>query len=152
MNKKTNEQGEKQTLYERIFYNNKLMLVLSFVLAIIAWAVIKINYSENATRVISDVRVTLDASLAAENDFVPFYDSGDLTVDVEVSGKAFDINNYSLTRDDITIEASSGYIDAAGYKTLTLTPVVDSSITVGKITPSTVSVSTRRSKQFSGMV
>ena len=138
--KKTHEQTEKKTLYERIFYNNKLILVLSFVLAIILWAVIKINYSENTTRVISDVHVDLDAALAAENDFVPFFDDDDLLVDVEVYGKAFDINNYSLTRDDITIEATSGYIDTAGYKTLTLTPVVDGSVSVVKITPSTVSV------------
>ena len=138
--KKTHEPTEKKTLYERIFSNNKLILALSFVLAIILWAVIKINYSENTTRVISAVKVDLDATLAAENDFVPFYDDDDLTVDVEVYGKAFDINNYSLTRDDITIEATSGYIDTAGYKTLTLTPVVDGAVSVVKITPSTVSV------------
>ena len=138
--KKTHEQKEKKTLYERIFYNNKLILALSFVLAIILWAIIKINYSENTTRVISDVRVNLDAALAAENDFEPFYDDDDLKVEVEVYGKAFDINNYSLSRDDITIEATSGYIDTAGYKTLTLTPVVDGSVSVVKITPSTISV------------
>ena len=138
--KQTNEQTEKKTLYERIFYNNKLILALSFVLAIILWAVIKINYSENTTRVITGVPVTLDAALAKENDFMPFYHPDKLTVDVEVYGKAFDINNYSLTRDDITIEANSGYIDTAGYKTLTLTPVVDGSASVVKITPSTVSV------------
>ena len=139
--KQTNEQTEKKTLYERVFYNNKLILALSFVLAIILWAVIKINYSENTTRIINDVPVTLDAALAKENDYMPFYNQEELTVDVEVYGKAFDINNYSLTRDDITIEANSGYIDTAGYKTLTLTPVVDGSASVVKITPSTVNSS-----------
>lgn len=140
MNNSTKPQENKKTIYERIFYNNKLILVLSFVLAIVLWAVVKVNYSENATRVITDVRVTLDASLAAENDFVPFYDSDMLTVDVEVSGKPFDINNYSLSREDITIEATSGYIDAAGYRALTLTPVTESGVNVVKITPSSVSV------------
>ena len=91
MNNSTKPQENKKTIYERIFYNNKLILVLSFVLAIVLWAVVKVNYSEIATRVITDVRVTLDASLAAENDFVPFYDSDMLTVDVEVSGKPFDM-------------------------------------------------------------
>ena len=133
-------QEKKQTIYEKIFYNNKLMLVLSFVLAIILWAVVKVNYSENATRVITDVRVNLDASLAAENDFVPFYDSDMLTVDVEVSGKPFDINNYSLSREDIKVEAVSGYIDTAGYKSLTLTPVSENGVNVVKVTPSSISV------------
>ena len=143
MNNSTKPQENKKTIYERIFYNNKLILVLSFVLAIVLWAVVKVNYSENATRVITDVRVTLDASLAAENDFVPFYDSDMLTVDVEVSGKPFDINNYSLSREDITIEATSGYIDAAGYRALTLTPVTESGVNVVKITPSSVSAASR---------
>lgn len=137
-NEKTRE--KKTTLYERIFYNNKMILVLSFVFAIILWAVVKVNYSENATRVITDVRVTLDASLAAENDFVPFYDDETLSVDVEVSGKPFDINTYSLSRDDIVIEATSGYIDTPGYRSLTLTPVTESGVNVVKVTPSAVSV------------
>lgn len=146
MNNITKTREKKTTLYERIFYNNKLILVLSFVLAISLWGVVKVNYSENATRVITDVRVTLDASLASENDFVPFYDSDMLSVDVEVSGKPFDINNYSLTRDDIKIEAVSGYIDAAGYKSLTLTPVTESGVNVVKVTPSTISVYFDRSR------
>ena len=140
MSNNNTPQEKKTTIYERIFYNNKLILVLSFVFAVILWAVVKVNYSETATRVITDVRVTLDASLAAENDFVPFYDSDMLTVDVEVSGKPFDINNYSLSRDDITIEAVSGYIDAAGYRSLTLTPVTESGVNVVKVTPSAISV------------
>ena len=140
MKNKENNTEKKVTIYERIFYNNKLLLVLSFVLAIILWAVVKVNYSENSTRVISDVRVTLDASLAAENDYVPFYDADALKVDVEVSGKPFEINTYSLTRDDIVIEATSGYIDSAGYKTMTLTPIVESGVNVVKVTPSTLTV------------
>lgn len=139
-NTTTPPQEKEKTFYERIFTNNKLMMLLSFVLAIVLWAVVKVNYSENATRVITDVRVTLDASLAAENDFVPFYDADTLSVDVEVSGKPFDINNYSLSREDIIIEATSGYIDAAGYRSLTLTPVVDSGVNVVKVTPSAISV------------
>ena len=137
---KTNEQIEKKTLYEKIFYNNKLILVLSFVLAIVLWAVIKINYSENTTRTITHVPVNLDTKLAEENDFQAFGVSDGLFVDVEVYGRAFDINNYSLSRDDITIDAQSGYIDTAGYKTITLNAQVDSSVSVIKITPSTVSV------------
>lgn len=137
-NQNTNE--KKTTIYEKIFYNSKLLLIFSFILAIILWAVVKVNYSENTTRTIEGVQVTLDTSLAEENDYVPFYDSDDLKVDVVVSGRALDINQYSLSRDKIVIEATSGFVDAAGYKTMTLMPVLDSDVTVVKITPSTVTV------------
>ena len=142
MNKKKTKSEKQFTLYERIFYNNKLMLVLSFVLAIVLWAVVKVNYSENATRVISNVLVNLDESLAKENDFerFPKTNDEDILVSVTVSGKAFDINTYSLSRDDIQIAASSGYIDSAGYKTLTLTPSIESGINIVKIEPSVITV------------
>ena len=98
-NQNTNE--KKTTIYEKIFYNNKLLLVFSFILAIILWAVVKVNYSEDTTREIKGVPVTLDASLAEENDYVPFYEKNKLLVDVTVSGRALDINQYSLSTDKL---------------------------------------------------
>ena len=140
MKNNQNTTEKKTTIYEKIFYNNKLLLVFSFILAIILWGVVKVNYSENTTRTITEVRVTLDADLAKENDFVAFVNDDDLNVDVEVSGKPFEINPYSLSRDDIVIEATTGYIDSAGYKTLTLTPILESGVNVVKVTPSTITV------------
>ena len=137
-NQNTNE--KKTTIYEKIFYNNKLLLVFSFILAIILWAVVKVNYSEDTTREIKGVPVTLDASLAEENDYVPFYGEDKLFVDVTVSGRALDINQYSLSTDKLIIEATSGYVDSPGYKTLTLMPVLESDINIVKITPSTITV------------
>jgi YbbR domain-containing protein len=137
-NQNTNE--KKTTIYEKIFYNNKLLLVFSFILAIILWAVVKVNYSEDTTREIKGVPVTLDASLAEENDYVPFYEKDKLLVDVTVSGRALDINQYSLSTDKLIIEATSGYVDSPGYKTLTLMPVLESDINIVKISPSTITV------------
>ena len=137
-NQNTNE--KKTTIYEKIFYNNKLLLVFSFILAIILWAVVKVNYSEDTTREIKGVPVTLDASLAEENDYVPFYEKNKLLVDVTVSGRALDINQYSLSTDKLIIEATSGYVDSPGYKTLTLMPVLESDINIVKISPSTITV------------
>ena len=140
MKNNQNATEKKTTIYEKIFYNNKLLLVFSFILAIILWAVVKVNYSENTTRVISDVKVELDALLAEENDFMPFYDEKAMIVEVEVSGKPYEINNYSLTRDDIRIVATSGYVDSAGYRTLNLIASGDSGVNIVRITPSSVSV------------
>ena len=140
MKNNQNPNEKKTTIYEKIFYNNKLLLVFSFILAIILWAVVKVNYSEDTTREIKGVPVTLDASLAEENDYVPFYEKDKLLVDVTVSGRALDINQYSLSTDKLIIEATSGYVDSPGYKTLTLMPVLESDINIVKISPSTITV------------
>ena len=66
----------------RIFHNNKFLLVLSVLLAIAFWAAVKVNYSDNSTRTISDVKVTLDTARAEENDCTAYYDEDDLLVDI----------------------------------------------------------------------
>lgn len=129
----------KTDFFEKIFYNNKFVLVLSLVLSVALWASVKINYSENTTRTIADVKVTVDSSLAAENDFVPFVEKGALNVDVEVSGKSYNIG--SLKKDDVIVEASSGYIDSAGYKVLTLSARSnETGVDIISVTPSSVTV------------
>lgn len=129
----------KTDFFEKIFYNNKFLFVLSLVLSIALWAAVKMNYSENTTRIIADVKATIDSTLASENDFVPFVEKGGLNVDVEVSGKSFNIN--SLKKDDIIVEASSGYIDSAGYKVLTLTARSnETGVDIASINPSSITV------------
>lgn len=132
---------EKIRFFEKLFYNNKFLMVFSVVLAIILWAVVKVNYSETTTRTISDVKITLDTKLAAENDFSAFTGQNGLYADVEVSGKAYNINTYSLTRDDIQLDAASGYIDAPGYKTMNLSAKINEpDVNLVRISPSSVTV------------
>lgn len=127
---------------EKIFYNNKFLFVFSLLLSICLWAVVKINYSDNSTRTLTDIKVSIDSSLAEENDYVAFVEESDLYVDVEVSGKSYNINSYSLSKSDITIEAVAGYVDNAGYKVLNLTAksVSGGDVTVTSISPSTITV------------
>ena len=129
----------KTDFFEKIFYNNKFLFVLSLILSIALWATVKINYSENTTRTITEVKATIDSTLASENDFVPFVEKGGLNVDVEVSGKSYNIN--SLKKDDIIVEASSGYIDSAGYKVLTFSArSSETGVDITSVNPSSVTV------------
>lgn len=61
----------KTDFFEKIFYNNKFLFILSLVLAVALWAMVKINYSGNTNKIITDVKVSIDSSLAQENDFIP---------------------------------------------------------------------------------
>lgn len=133
-----------KSLIDRLFYNDKILLPLCIVLAVVLWAVVKINYSADVVRTISDMKVNLSESVE-DSDYVAFIDKEGLTVEVEITGKAYNINTSALSKDDIIIEASTGYVDSAGYKTVSLTAKIaetaaSDDFEITKITPSTITV------------
>lgn len=138
------EQQRKKSLTEKLIYDNKILMVLCVLVAVIIWATVKINYSADTVRTVSDVRASL-GSTAEELDFTAFINEEDLLVDVEVTGKAYNINTHALTKDDIIVEASSAFIDSAGYKVVSLSArIADaaaaSDFEITKIIPSTLTV------------
>lgn len=142
MNNKKNKNTDKG-LIDRLFYNNKFLAVFCAVMSVIIWATVKINYSADTTRTISDVRVTLSEN-PDSLDFTAFVAPDDLTVEVEVTGKAYNINAQALSKDEITVEAANTFVDSAGYKVLSLTAkAADTSsgdFEITNITPSTITV------------
>lgn len=137
-----NKKSDK-SFFNSLFYNDKFLAVLCVVVAVLLWATVKINYSADTVRVLNDLKVTVGET-AEELDFTAFVDNDDLLVDVEVTGKAYNINAHALTKDDIIVEASSTFIDSAGYKVVSLTARVAetaaSDFEITKITPSTITV------------
>lgn len=131
----------KSGFFEKLLQKNRIVLALSLLIAIALWTVVKINYSDQTSRIISDVAVGFDTAFDEKSEYMPFYDSKDLIVDVEVTGKGYNINAASLTKDDISVEATVGYIDNAGYKVLNLTAKSsESGVSISKIEPSTITV------------
>ncbi len=110
----------KKGLTEKLIYNNKFLLFFSIVLAITIWATVKINYSTDIARVISDVKITLSENAEEDSDYKYFVDEDQLYVDVEISGKAYNINSNVINKDDIIVTTSEVYVDSAGYKVLSL--------------------------------
>lgn len=132
-----------KSFIDSFFYNNKFLAVFCAVMSVVIWATVKINYSADTQRTVSDIKVNLSA--ASENlDFTAFVSEEELLVDVEVSGKAYNINAKALTKDDIIVEASNSFIDSAGYKVITLAARVAETATgdfeIVKISPSTITV------------
>ena len=92
-----------KSFIDSLFYNNKFLAVFCAVMSVVIWATVKINYSADTSRTVSDVKVSL--SETSENlDFTAFVDAEELLVDVEVKGKAYNINAKALTKDDIIVE------------------------------------------------
>ncbi|MBQ8504037.1 MAG: hypothetical protein IJ491_07160 [Clostridia bacterium] len=136
--------NKKKSKIESLFYNNKFLMVFSLILAIVIWGAAKINYSEKTVRTVSDVKVSLSNTLSEGSDYVYFVDDEKLYVDVEISGKAYNINSNAVSKDDIIVEAGGTYIDSSGYKLLTLTARVadgvGGDIEISSVTPSSIAV------------
>lgn len=135
----------KRSSLESLFYNNKFLMVFSVVVAVLLWASVKINYSADVTRTLSDVKVNISENISLPEDYKAFFDSEDMLVEVEVSGKAYNVNQRALTKDDIIVETASSYIDSAGQKTLNLVAkIADTSgatdVNITKISPSSVTI------------
>lgn len=131
------------SIIEKIIYNNKLLMIFCLIVSVVLWAAIKINYSSDTVRTISDIKISVVNGEGSE--LVPFVDDKELIAEVSVSGKAYNINSYALSKDDIVVEASGGYIDSAGYKVLNLSVKASetgdlSDVEILSVTPSAISV------------
>lgn len=105
----------------KIFYDNKVLMIFSFILAVVIWLVVSIALSPIDTAVIKDVPVSIDLtnSVPAQLDLQIFGQS-DFTVDVEVSGKRYIVNSDSVNADSVKVIAQTAYVDSAGKHTLAL--------------------------------
>ncbi len=136
--------SKKKSKLEALFYNNKFLMVFSVILAVIIWGTAKINYSAETVRTVSDVRVSLTNTLTEGSDYIYFVDEEKLYVDVEISGKAYNINSKAITKDDIVVEATGTYIDSSGFKLITLTARVADGVggyvNINSVSPSSIAV------------
>lgn len=132
-----------KSVIDTLFHNNKFLAVFCAVMSVVLWATVKINYSADTVRTISDLNIVFAES--SENlDFTAFVSEEDLLVDVEVTGKAYNINAQALSKDDIVVEASNTFVDSAGYKTISLSARVadtaSNDFEITKISPSSITV------------
>ena len=137
--------NQKKFSLEGLFYNNRFLMVFSVLIAICVWASVKINYSDVTTRYLSDIKININTSVSQSGDYEAFFNDEDVLASVEVSGKAYNINQHALSKDDIIVETSGVYIDSAGYKVLTLSArIADTSgatdVEITKIEPASITV------------
>lgn len=136
--------NSRKSIIERIVFNNKALMVFSVLVAIVIWATVKINYSEEVTRTLTDVKINITASVDESAELTAFIDEKELYCEVTVKGKSYDINSYSLSKDGIIVEATGAYVDSAGYRVLNLSAKTAdggmSDVEITKISPSSISV------------
>ncbi|MBE6782751.1 MAG: hypothetical protein E7536_01910 [Ruminococcaceae bacterium] len=108
-------------LIHNLFYNNKYLAIFSFVLAVVFWVIVVMEFSPETTYEIKDVPVAINVenSTAEKLDLLPFTDK-EFKVDVTIKGKRYAINKNELSAEDVTVSANLNYVDSVGLHSLQL--------------------------------
>lgn len=127
--------------FNKLLANNKFLLALSFVIALIIWLFISITYSPQVDRVISDVPVEI--SLSSVDGAVPMsvFGNENTTVKVAVRGKKYMVER--LDANSLTVSANTESVTKAGEYNLSLSAKKNSSNSdyeIVSVEPSSVSV------------
>lgn len=135
-----------------LFQNNIFVFVLSLFISVCIWLLVVINVSPQTTRVIKDVKVTIDDTVPSQFGLEVFGES-EFTVDVTVKGKKYQISTGNLSAEDIVVTAVTTNVDAPGFRTLQLRaePVNENaSYTISSVSAKTVDVyfDTAKTVQF----
>ncbi len=135
-----------------LLYNNLFVFVLSLFISVVIWLLVVINVSPQTTRVIKDVKVTIDDTVPSQFGLEVFGES-EFTVDVTVKGKKYQISTGNLSAEDIVVTAVTTNVDSPGFRTLQLRaePVNENaSYTISSVSSKTVDVyfDTAKSVQF----
>ena len=126
-----------------LFYNNKFLFVFSLAIAILFWGIVKVNYSENITKNISEVSISFD-NVLKDSEYTP-YISDDVSVTVTVSGKSYNVGSPSISKDNIIVEPINTFVDSTGHKYVNLSarfvdPATATGVEITKVSPSSVKV------------
>ena len=137
---KRKKSGKGSTLIN-IFSNNKVVIIISFILAVVIWFAYSMTVAPEKTRTISDVPVSINLTgSVAETLGLKAYGYENITIDVEISGKGYAVGQ--VTAEDIVVTVKNiNQIDDAGYKTLQLSAnSTDGSFVVNSISHTYVQV------------
>ncbi|MDD6022585.1 MAG: CdaR family protein [Oscillospiraceae bacterium] len=104
-----------------LFMNNKFVLVFSILLAIVIWGAASMTVAPEDTRVIENVKVTIEEN---EDSGYQIFGYQDTYIDVTVKGRRYLISPGALSADDISVVAKSKYVDYSGKQKLNLTATV----------------------------
>ena len=104
-----------------LFSNTKFLIVFSIVLAFIFWIVVALEYTPIVQNIVEDVPVVIDLKGSTpERLGLTTYGAENLTVNISVEGKRYDVGGKKLTASDFVVEAETAYVDSAGVKALAL--------------------------------
>ncbi len=109
---------KKKSIFNRIFYNNKILALFSVLLAFIIWLAVAVIFSPEDERVVEDIPVKIEVSEVMKTYGLTSFIDEDYTVDVTVKGKRYNVSPKALKAEDISVEANTNNVSSPGNYTL----------------------------------
>ncbi len=138
----------------RLFYNNKVVLLFSIMLSFVCWVILSTSSTESATKLISDIPISVHLSENAKESGLTVFGVEDIKAEVSVTGNRLILGQLSKNDIQITAQQSANMINSTGRYTLELTAKKNSLLTdyefAGPVSPKfiTVFVDRYKSQEF----
>jgi len=105
----------------RLFNNDRFVLIFSIITAIIVWTLVAINVSPETERVVPNVKVTIETKNSVPTQLgLKVFGETDFYVDVTVVGKKYLVSQSALSAEDIIVSAITEDVTTAGIHRLDL--------------------------------
>ena len=136
----------------RLFRNNKFLLVLSLIIAVVIWVIISLSNTNESDRVINDIPIEINLSDEAVKNGLKIFSGDNQTASVTVKGNRVTLG--SITSDDVIVSAqTAGTISTSGTYALSLTAKkamsTDNFEITSSVSPSVITVFVDHSKKAS---
>lgn len=110
----------KKISIDKLFYNDKFVILFSLLLSLTIWLTVAIGFSPLEERVVKDVPVKIESSQSVQAFDLKIFGTDSFFVDVTVRGKRYLVSQRALTADDIVVVAGTNFVDSAGKYSLKL--------------------------------
>lgn len=98
--------------FKNLIDNNKFILAISLLIAIVFWCSTAINVSPEETKTLTEIPVTFDLSIPEQYNLLPFNDIEAVTAKVTVKGKKSKLG--SITKDDVKANVDCSQVNKSG--------------------------------------
>ncbi len=104
-----------------IFLDNKFVMVVSLIIAVIFWASVCIAFSPETEVIVENVPVRIETEDSVPSRYgLRMFGENNYTVDITISGSKYLIGGKSVTAEDFKVTASTGAVTSAGNHSLQL--------------------------------
>lgn len=102
-----------------LFSDNRFLLVISLIIAIVFWAAVCISFSPETEVVVENVPIKIDTENSVPEQYgLRMFGDNSYTVDITVSGSRYVVGGKLLSADDFKVTASTALVTSAGTHSL----------------------------------
>lgn len=114
---------------DRLFYNNKVVMLFSVIIAFIFWIALSTSASESTTKLITDIPINVLLSDSAKESGLTVFGTDDIKAEISVTGNRLILGQLSKSDIQITAQQSANMINSTGKYTLELSAKKNSILT-----------------------